>query len=167
MSSSKQGNVTTTQASSKSYAQYSETRSSSDRKTSSANKSIKEGAKKGSTSPKLPSYRGMADKCRFEGETVRHFNAGKLAVFELKAPNHRRDEIQVNIISKYYFGNSLWKLALGTRFGNSLWELALETRFGNSLWELALGTRFGNLLWKLALGTRFVYSLQVYIISKF
>lgn len=58
-------------------------------------------SKKGSTSPKLPSYRGMADKCRFEGETVRHFNAGKLAVFELRAPNNRRDDIQVNIISKF------------------------------------------------------------------
>ena len=44
----------------------------------------------------------MADKCRFEGETVRHFNAGKLAVFELRAPNHRKDEIQVNIISKNF-----------------------------------------------------------------
>lgn len=55
--------------------------------------------KKGSTSPKLPSYRGMADNCRFEGETVRHFNAGKLAVFELKAPNNRKDDVHVNIIS--------------------------------------------------------------------
>ena len=43
----------------------------------------------------------MADNCRFEGETVRHFNAGKLAVFEMRAPNCRKDEIQVNIISKY------------------------------------------------------------------
>ena len=46
------------------------------------------------------SYRGMADNCRFEGETVRHFNAGKLAVFEMRAPNCRKDDIQVNIISK-------------------------------------------------------------------
>ena len=39
---------------------------------------------KGSTSPKLPSYRGTAEKCKCEGETVRHFNAGKLAIFELR-----------------------------------------------------------------------------------
>ena len=56
---------------------------------------------KGSTSPKLPSYRGTADKCKFEGETVRHFNAGKLAIFELRAPGHKREDIQVNIISKF------------------------------------------------------------------
>ena len=43
----------------------------------------------------------MADKCRFEGETVRHFNAGKLAVFELRAEKSRKDDIQVNIISKF------------------------------------------------------------------
>ena len=71
-------------------------------KTSTSKSSKEVGPKKGSTSPKLPSYRGMADNCRFEGETVRHFNAGKLAVFEMRAPNCRKDEIQVNIISKYY-----------------------------------------------------------------
>ena len=70
-------------------------------KTSTSKSSKEVGPKKGSTSPKLPSYRGMADNCRFEGETVRHFNAGKLAVFEMRAPNCRKDEIQVNIISKY------------------------------------------------------------------
>ena len=57
---------------------------------------------KGSTSPKLPSYRGTADKCKFEGETVRHFNAGKLAIFELRAQGHKREDIQVNIISKFF-----------------------------------------------------------------
>ena len=30
---------------------------------------------------------------------VRHFNAGKLAVFELKAPGHKREDINVSIIS--------------------------------------------------------------------
>ena len=30
---------------------------------------------------------------------MRHFNAGKLAVFELKAPNNRKDDVHVNIIS--------------------------------------------------------------------
>ena len=55
--------------------------------------------KKGSQSPKLQSYRGTAEKCKFEGETVRHFNAGKLAIFELKAPGHKREEIEVSIIS--------------------------------------------------------------------
>ena len=38
---------------------------------------------------------------RSEGETVRHFNAGKLAIFELRAPGHKREDIQVNIISKF------------------------------------------------------------------
>ena len=55
--------------------------------------------KKGSTSPKLQSYRGTAERCKFEGETVRHFNAGKLAVFELKAPGHKREDVAVSIIS--------------------------------------------------------------------
>ena len=59
-----------------------------------------EAAKKGSSSPKLQSYRGTAEKCKFEGETVRHFNAGKLAVFELKAPGHKREDVEVSIISK-------------------------------------------------------------------
>ena len=59
-----------------------------------------EANKKGSASPKLKSYRGTADKCKFEGETVRHFNAGKLAVFELKAPGHKREDVEVSIISK-------------------------------------------------------------------
>lgn len=54
----------------------------------------------GSTSPKLSSYRGTAEKCQFEGETVRHYNAGKLATFELKAPGHKREDIEINIISK-------------------------------------------------------------------
>ena len=58
-------------------------------------------AKKGSTSPKLKSYRGTAEKCKFEGETVRHFNAGKLAVFELKAPGHKREDVEVSIISMF------------------------------------------------------------------
>jgi hypothetical protein len=54
----------------------------------------------GSTSPKLSSYRGTAEKCKFEGDTMRHFNAGKLATFELKAPGHPAKDVQVNIISK-------------------------------------------------------------------
>ena len=48
----------------------------------------------------MQSYRGTAEKCKFEGETVRHFNAGKLAVFELKAPGHKREDVEVSIISK-------------------------------------------------------------------
>ena len=97
MSTTKQGNASTT-TTTKSYAQYSEKSSSMSSKK--GQKSDKGGhPKKGSTSPKLPSYRGMADNCRFEGETVRHFNAGKLAVFELKAPNNRKDDVHVNIIS--------------------------------------------------------------------
>ena len=105
MSSSKQGNATTTSSSTttKSYAQYSEKSSGGSMSSKKERKSDKGGGgnapKKGSTSPKLPSYRGMADNCRFEGETVRHFNAGKLAVFELKAPNNRKDDVHVNIIS--------------------------------------------------------------------
>ena len=55
----------------------------------------------GSTSPKLSSYRGTAEQCQFEGETVRHYNAGKLAKFELKAPGHKREDIEINIISKF------------------------------------------------------------------
>ena len=98
MSTSKQGNATSTSSTTKSYAQYSEKSSSSSSKKVST-KSDKAPPKKGSTSPKLPSYRGMADNCRFEGETVRHFNAGKLAVFELRAPNNRKDDVHVNIIS--------------------------------------------------------------------
>ena len=42
----------------------------------------------------------MADKCRFEGETVRHFNAGKPATFELFAPGAKKGDVDVNIISK-------------------------------------------------------------------
>lgn len=59
----------------------------------------------GSTSPKLNSYRGTAEQCKFLGETVRHFNAGKLATFELKAPakSTKKEDIQVNIISKLIF----------------------------------------------------------------
>ena len=48
----------------------------------------------------LDSYRGTAEKCKFEGDTVRHFNAGKLATFELRAPGYTAKDIQVNIISK-------------------------------------------------------------------
>ena len=68
-----------------------------------------EANKKGSASPKLKSYRGTADKCKFEGETVRHFNAGKLAVFELKAPGHKREDVEVSIISRnlYYFHSNI------------------------------------------------------------
>ena len=52
-------------------------------------------------SPKLSSYRGTADKCRFEGDAVRHFNAGKLATFELRAPGHKKEDVEVNIISEF------------------------------------------------------------------
>jgi hypothetical protein len=55
-------------------------------------------------SPKLSSYKGTADKCKFVGETVRHFNAGKPATFELFAPGAKKADIAVNIISK-----SRWK----------------------------------------------------------
>ena len=44
----------------------------------------------------------MAAKCRFEGETVRHFNAGKLAVFELRAEKVNKTDVGVNIISKCF-----------------------------------------------------------------
>ena len=54
----------------------------------------------GSVSPKLSSYRGTAEKCKFEGDTMRHFNAGKLATFELRAPGYTAKDVQVNIISK-------------------------------------------------------------------
>ena len=51
-------------------------------------------------SPKLTSYKGTADKCKFVGETVRHFNAGKPATFELFAPGAKKGDVDVNIISK-------------------------------------------------------------------
>ena len=54
----------------------------------------------GPPSPKLTSYKGTADKCKFVGETVRHFNAGKLASFELFAPGAKKGDVDVNIISK-------------------------------------------------------------------
>ena len=52
------------------------------------------------TSPKLSSYKGTADKCKFVGETVRHFNAGKPATFEMFAPGAKKTDVEVNIISK-------------------------------------------------------------------
>ena len=51
-------------------------------------------------SPKLSSYKGTAEKCKFVGETVRHFNAGKHATFELFAPGAKKGDVAVNIISK-------------------------------------------------------------------
>jgi hypothetical protein len=51
-------------------------------------------------SPKLPSYKGTADKCKFVGETVRHFNAGKPATFEMFAPGAKKTDVEVNIISE-------------------------------------------------------------------
>merc|ERR1719288_300271 len=53
----------------------------------------------GSASPKLSSYKGTAEKCKFVGETVRHFNAGKPATFELFAPGAKKGDVDVNIIS--------------------------------------------------------------------
>merc|ERR550532_204467 len=50
-------------------------------------------------SPKLPSYKGTADKCKFVGDTVRHFNAGKPATFEMFAPGAKKSDVEVNIIS--------------------------------------------------------------------
>lgn len=50
--------------------------------------------------PALTSYKGTAEKCKFVGETVRHFNAGKLATFEMFAPGTKKAEVAVNIISK-------------------------------------------------------------------
>ena len=52
------------------------------------------------TSPKLSSYKGTADKCKFVGDTVRHFNAGKPATFEMFAPGAKKTDVEVNIISK-------------------------------------------------------------------
>ena len=52
-------------------------------------------------SPKLSSYKGTAEKCKFVGETVRHFNAGKPATFELFAPGAKKGDVDVNIISEY------------------------------------------------------------------
>ena len=46
------------------------------------------------------SYKGTAEKCKFVGETVRHFNAGKPATFELFAPGAKKGDVDVNIISK-------------------------------------------------------------------
>jgi hypothetical protein len=37
------------------------------------------------------------------GETVRHFNAGKPATFELFAPGAKKPDIAVNIISEFLF----------------------------------------------------------------
>ena len=56
----------------------------------------------GPGSPKLSSYKGTAEKCKFVGETVRHFNAGKPATFELFAPGSKKGDVDVNIISKPY-----------------------------------------------------------------
>ena len=56
---------------------------------------------KGLASPKLPSYKGTAEKCKFVGETVRHFNAGKPATFEMFAPGAKKGDVEVNIISKF------------------------------------------------------------------
>lgn len=53
----------------------------------------------GPPSPKLTSYKGTAEKCTFVGETVRHFNAGKPATFELFAPGNKKGDVEVNIIS--------------------------------------------------------------------
>ena len=55
----------------------------------------------GPSSPKLSSYKGTAEKCKFVGETVRHFNAGKPATFELFAPGAKKGDVDVNIISEY------------------------------------------------------------------
>ena len=52
-------------------------------------------------SPKLPSYKGTADKCKFVGDTVRHFNAGKPATFEMFAPGAKKTDVEVNIISEF------------------------------------------------------------------
>ena len=54
------------------------------------------------SSPKLSSYKGTAEKCKFVGETVRHFNAGKPATFELFAPGAKKGDVDVNIISEYH-----------------------------------------------------------------
>ena len=48
----------------------------------------------------ISSYKGTAEKCKFVGETVRHFNAGKPATFELFAPGAKKGDVDVNIISK-------------------------------------------------------------------
>ncbi|XP_040581281.1 uncharacterized protein [Lepeophtheirus salmonis] len=50
-------------------------------------------------SPRLNSYRGMAEKCSFDDEVIKNFKAGKPASFILKAPGHKKDEVEVNIIS--------------------------------------------------------------------
>ena len=55
----------------------------------------------------VSSYKGTAEKCKFVGETVRHFNAGKPATFELFAPGHKKGDVDVNIISKSGF---LWSI---------------------------------------------------------
>ena len=61
----------------------------------------------GPGSPKLSSYKGTAEKCKFVGETVRHFNAGKPATFELFAPGAKKGDVDVNIISEYLFSNMM------------------------------------------------------------
>ena len=73
--------------------------------TSSHQKTVQETNSKalGSASPKLSSYKGTAEKCKFVGETVRHFNAGKPATFELFAPGAKKGDVDVNIISKSAF----------------------------------------------------------------
>ena len=75
----------------------------SSQNSSSHQRSVQESQPKGLASPKLTSYKGTADKCKFVGETVRHFNAGKPATFELFAPGAKKTDVDVNIISKYIY----------------------------------------------------------------
>ena len=68
----------------------------------STQKTVESSSSYGPGSPKLSSYKGTAEKCKFVGETVRHFNAGKPATFELFAPGSKKGDVDVNIISKPY-----------------------------------------------------------------
>eukprot|EP00096_Caligus_rogercresseyi_P015922 TRINITY_DN841_c0_g1_i2.p1 TRINITY_DN841_c0_g1~~TRINITY_DN841_c0_g1_i2.p1 ORF type:complete len:1301 (+),score=355.07 TRINITY_DN841_c0_g1_i2:98-4000(+) len=56
-------------------------------------------APSGTQSPRLNTFRGMADKCSFEEDALKHFKAGKPASFSLKAPGYKKEDIGVSIIS--------------------------------------------------------------------
>ena len=95
---SKSQDVTTNSSSSYNATSSSSYKTTQQSSLSSSQKTVQESY--GPGSPKLPSYKGTAEKCKFVGETVRHFNAGKPATFELFAPGSKKGDVDVNIISK-------------------------------------------------------------------
>ena len=99
MSSYNATSASTVQTSFKSSQQSSSSRAVQE---SSSSASVSGSKSFGPGSPKLSSYKGTAEKCKFVGETVRHFNAGKPATFELFAPGAKKGDVDVNIISEYH-----------------------------------------------------------------